>query len=140
MLCRAAVAAAREAQVLSFSVHVWPTKSHKVSVALRETPVLFLLLGFLVQRPKVSPEDEDHHNGQPIRRNADRVRISVTLTPGLWPDVRTGDITQLTESVDECDSDSALRRRMGERGANPRKEGRECGGRLRHQEPSGAPC
>ena len=100
---------------------------------------MFLLLGFLVQRPKVSPEDEDHHNGQPIHRNADRVRISVTLTPGLWPDVRTGDITQLTERVDGCDGHSALRRWTGERGANPRKEDHECSERLGHQEPRGTP-
>jgi hypothetical protein len=45
------------------------------------------------------------------------MRVSASLTPGLGPDVRTSDITQPTERVDESDGFRSLRGRTGERGA-----------------------
>ena len=111
------------------TVHI---QLQKISVALWEALALFLFFSFRVERLEVSPKCEDHNDSQPIGRNTYRVRLSVTLTPGRWPDVGASDITQLTERVDERDSDSSLRGWTGERGTNPCKKCDECGVGLGH--------
>ena len=92
---------------------------------------------FLIKRLEVSPESNDHDDGQPVRRDANRVRISVTLTPGLGPDIRAGDIAHCATRVDERDDYSPFRRRARKRGTNPRPKSNQCGIRLSHQESRG---
>ena len=87
----------------------------------------------------MSPEGEDHDDGQPISRDTNTVRASVSLTPGLAPDIRAGGVTQLTERFNERDSHSSLRGRARKRGTNPCKEGDERSIKLRYQEPSKIP-
>ena len=65
----------------------------KYIVALRETPPFFLLFGLLVKHLKVNPECEDHDDSQPVGRDANTVRVSVSRTPSLGSHVRAGDIT-----------------------------------------------
>jgi hypothetical protein len=100
----------------------------------RGTPLLFFPFGFLVKRPEVSPEGKDHDNGQPIVRDTNTVKVSVSLTLDLRPDVRAGDVTQLTERVNESDSHNSLRGQTEERGADPRKKGDGRSIRLCHLE------
>ena len=89
-------------------VHVRFLGLQRISEALRETLLPFLLFGPLVKHLKMSPEDEDHDDGQPVGRNANRVRVSVSRTPDLGPYVRARDATQLTGRVDERDNHSSL--------------------------------
>ena len=74
-------------------LHTLFLKSQNISVALRETPPFFLLFGLLVKHLKVNPECEDHNDSQPVGRDANTVRVSVSRTPSLGSPVRAGDIT-----------------------------------------------
>ena len=80
------------------------------------------LSALLVKYLEVNPEGQDHDDGQPTGGDTNTARVSVSLTPDLEPDVRAGDVTQLTERIDESNGHSSLRGRTGERGTNPRKE------------------
>ena len=80
----------------------------KISVTLGKTLLPFLLFGLLVDSLQVIPERENHDDGQPIGRNTYPVRISVSRTPRFRPYVRSGDVPQLTERVDERDNNSSL--------------------------------
>ena len=83
--------------------HTLFLKPQNISVALRETPLLFLLFGLLVKHLKVNPEGENHDDSQPVGRGANIVRVSVSRTPSFGSHVRAGDITQLTELINERD-------------------------------------
>jgi hypothetical protein len=95
----------------------------------------FLAAGQLKFPIEFHMEGEDHDDGQPICRDKNTVRVSVSLTLGVGPGVRAGDVTQLTERVNESDSHNSLRGRTEERGADPRKKGDERSIRLCHLEP-----
>ena len=94
--------------MLGYIVYASFSKSQKVSVALGETLLPFLLFGFLVKSFKVSPEAEDHDDGQHIGRDTDPVGVSVSWTPSRGPHVCAEDTTHLTERVDERDDNSSL--------------------------------
>ena len=80
----------------------------KISVTFGKSPLLLIPFSFPVKRLEVCPKGEDHDDGQPVGRNTNRIRVSVSLTPRFGPDVRAGDITQLTERVNERDGHSSL--------------------------------
>ena len=94
--------------MLGYIVRVRFSKSQKVSVALGESLLPFLLFGLLVKSLEVSPEAEDHDDGQHAGCDTDTVGVSVSWTPSLGPHVWADDITQLTERANECDNNSSL--------------------------------
>ena len=73
--------------MLGYIVRVRFSKSQKVSVALRETLLPFLLVGLLVESLEMSPEAEDQDDGQHVGRDTDPVGVSVSWTPTLGPHV-----------------------------------------------------
>ena len=94
--------------MLGYIVHVRFSKSQKISVALGESLLPFLLFGFLVKSLEVSPEAEDHDDGQHVGRDTDTVGVSVSWTPSFGPHVWADDITNWTKRVNERDSNSSL--------------------------------
>lgn len=106
----------------------------------------------MVQVFQVQLEPVAQNNAEAARRDANHARVAVRRTPACRPDVpaerskyyavtapkvylRSCDVTELAERINDRDRDSTLRGRSRDRVAQPGEEGDEGSIRLCHEKP-----
>lgn len=85
-----------------------------------------LLLKLLVKIDQDHTEDPEADNGNAVHGSDDTVALAVSVLLEI-PDVRAGDVTELTECVDQSESDGTLGWGSREGGADPGVEDDEAG-------------